>query len=50
MRDTMGVPLNFMIPGSIEPVIDMIGGGPFDLELGMWTDEHQFRPLPSKKP
>ena len=37
--DAMGVPLEFTIPGSFQPVNDMIGGGPFQLEPGMWTDD-----------
>ena len=37
--DSLGVPLEFTIPGSFQPVNDMIGGGPFDLEPGMWTDD-----------
>ena len=37
--DAMGVPLEFTDPGTFEPVNDMIGGGPFHLEPGMWTDD-----------
>ncbi len=37
--DAMGVPLEFKEPGSFQPVKDMIGGGPFDLLPGMWTDD-----------
>jgi ADP-ribosylglycohydrolase len=37
--DTLGVPLEFTIPGSFQPVNDMIGGGPFHIDLGMWTDD-----------
>jgi ADP-ribosylglycohydrolase len=37
--DALGVPLEFKDPGTFEPVNDMIGGGPFDLEPGMWTDD-----------
>ena len=37
--DALGVPLEFTDPGSFQPVNDMIGGGPFDLEPGMWTDD-----------
>ena len=37
--DAMGVPLEFTNPGSFQPVKDMIGGGPFHLEPGMWTDD-----------
>lgn len=37
--DAMGVPLEFKDPGTFQPVKDMIGGGPFDLLPGMWTDD-----------
>lgn len=37
--DAMGVPLEFQLPGTFEPVTDMIGGGAFNLEPGEWTDD-----------
>jgi len=37
--DSMGVPLEFTDPGTFEPVNDMVGGGPFNLSPGMWTDD-----------
>lgn len=37
--DSMGVPLEFTDPGCFQPVNDMIGGGPFNLNPGMWTDD-----------
>jgi ADP-ribosylglycohydrolase len=37
--DSMGVPLDFTFPGSFQPLNDMIGGGPFNLDPGMWTDD-----------
>jgi ADP-ribosylglycohydrolase len=37
--DAMGVPLEFTDPGTFQPVNDMIGGGPFNLDPGMWTDD-----------
>lgn len=37
--DAMGVPLEFTDPGTFQQVTDMIGGGPFDLLPGMWTDD-----------
>jgi len=37
--DALGVPLEFKDPGTFDPVTDMIGGGPFDLLPGMWTDD-----------
>lgn len=35
----MGVALEVTDPGSFQPVNDMVGGGPFNLDLGMWTDD-----------
>lgn len=37
--DALGTTLEFKAPGSFTPLEDMIGGGPFDLKLGEWTDD-----------
>ena len=37
--DALGTTLEFMLPGSFEPITDMIGGGPFQLQPGHWTDD-----------
>ena len=37
--DALGTTLEFMAPGSFQPIDDMVGGGPFGLEPGMWTDD-----------
>ncbi len=37
--DALGTTLEFMPPGSFEPLTDMVGGGPFGLEPGQWTDD-----------
>ncbi|MDZ7703262.1 MAG: ADP-ribosylglycohydrolase family protein [Trueperaceae bacterium] len=37
--DALGTTLEFMPPGSFEPITDMVGGGPFGLEPGQWTDD-----------
>jgi ADP-ribosyl-[dinitrogen reductase] hydrolase len=37
--DAVGTTLEFKPRGSFEPISDMIGGGPFDLEPGQWTDD-----------
>ena len=37
--DALGTTLEFKRPGSFRPIDDMIGGGPFRLEPGMWTDD-----------
>lgn len=37
--DALGTTLEFKAPGSFEPISDMVGGGPFGLEAGEWTDD-----------
>ncbi len=37
--DALGTTLEFCPPGSFEPIDDIIGGGPFGLEPGQWTDD-----------
>jgi ADP-ribosyl-[dinitrogen reductase] hydrolase len=37
--DALGTTLEFKSPGSFTPITDMIGGGPFDLQPGQWTDD-----------
>ncbi|MFP4017378.1 MAG: ADP-ribosylglycohydrolase family protein, partial [Halanaerobiales bacterium] len=37
--DALGTTLEFSTRGSFEPINDMVGGGPFDLEAGQWTDD-----------
>ncbi len=37
--DAVGSTVEFSPPGSFEPVADMEGGGPFDLQPGEWTDD-----------
>jgi ADP-ribosylglycohydrolase len=37
--DAVGTTLEFRPPGSFEPIDDMIGGGPFHLAPGDWTDD-----------
>lgn len=37
--DAVGTTLEFKPPGSFEPITDMVGGGPFRLEPGQWTDD-----------
>jgi ADP-ribosyl-[dinitrogen reductase] hydrolase len=37
--DALGTTVEFMPPGSFPPVVDMVGGGPFDLPPGFWTDD-----------
>ncbi|WP_019571040.1 MULTISPECIES: ADP-ribosylglycohydrolase family protein [unclassified Thioalkalivibrio] len=37
--DALGTTLEFREPGSFEPITDMVGGGPFGLQPGQWTDD-----------
>ena len=37
--DALGTTLEFKPPGTFRPIGDMIGGGPFNLEPGQWTDD-----------
>jgi len=37
--DAVGTTLEFKAPGSFTPIADMVGGGPFDLPVGAWTDD-----------
>ena len=37
--DALGTTLEFKSPGTFKPIDDMIGGGPFGLKPGEWTDD-----------
>jgi ADP-ribosylglycohydrolase len=37
--DAVGTTLEFAPPGSFTPITDMVGGGPFRLPRGAWTDD-----------
>jgi len=37
--DAVGTTVEFKPPGSFLPVTDMVGGGPFRLKVGEWTDD-----------
>ena len=37
--DALGTALEFEKPGSFTPITDMVGGGPFNLKPGQWTDD-----------
>lgn len=37
--DAMGTTLEFRPPGTFRPISDIIGGGPFRLKAGEWTDD-----------
>jgi ADP-ribosyl-[dinitrogen reductase] hydrolase len=37
--DALGTTLEFTTPGEFAPIADMVGGGPFNLRPGEWTDD-----------
>jgi ADP-ribosylglycohydrolase len=37
--DAVGTTLEFKRPGSFTPIDDLVGGGPFRLQAGEWTDD-----------
>lgn len=37
--DAVGTTLEFAAPGTFEPITDLVGGGPFGLAAGEWTDD-----------
>ena len=37
--DAVGTTNEFKVRGSFEPITDMVGGGPFHLNAGEWTDD-----------
>ena len=37
--DALGTTLEFKPPGTFVPITDMVGGGPFNLKPGEWTDD-----------
>jgi ADP-ribosylglycohydrolase len=37
--DALGTTLEFKAPGSFQPITDIVGGGPFSLQPGQWTDD-----------
>ncbi|MDX2220355.1 MAG: ADP-ribosylglycohydrolase family protein [Burkholderiales bacterium] len=37
--DALGTSVEFSPRGSFEPLTDLVGGGPFNLEPGQWTDD-----------
>ncbi len=37
--DAVGTTVEFQKPGTFPPVTDMLGGGPFHLAAGQWTDD-----------
>ena len=42
--DALGTTLEFRAPGTFTPIADMVGGGPFNLRPGEWTDDTSMAP------
>lgn len=42
VADAVGTTLEFKSPGTFTPIDDMVGGGPFGLQSGFWTDDTAF--------
>ena len=40
--DALGTTLEFKPPGSFVSITDMVGGGPFNLKPGEWTDDRSM--------
>jgi ADP-ribosylglycohydrolase len=39
VADAVGTTLEFKPPGTFQPIDDLVGGGPFQLQAGQWTDD-----------
>jgi ADP-ribosyl-[dinitrogen reductase] hydrolase len=37
--DALGTTVEFKAPGAFKPITEMVGGGPFGLKPGQWTDD-----------
>src|SRR5881392_2709430 len=37
--DALGTTVEFRAPGTFPPITDIVGGGPFGLNAGEWTDD-----------
>ena len=37
--DALGTAVEFLRPGTFEPITDIVGGGVLNLEAGKWTDD-----------
>ncbi len=37
--DALGTTLEFKRPGTFKPIREIVGGGPFHLKPGQWTDD-----------
>jgi len=48
--DALGTSLEFRAPGTFRPVTDIVGGGPFGLLAGVWTDDTSMALCLAEKP
>lgn len=46
--DALRTSLEFSSPGKFEPISDMLGGGPFKLKPGEWTDDTSMALCPAE--
>ena len=46
--DAIGTTVEFKPPGTFKPVTDMVGGGPFGLPAGAWTDDTSMALCPCR--
>ena len=42
--DAIGTTLEFKSPGTFKPLTHIVGGGPFRLKPGEWTDDTSMAP------
>ena len=47
--DALGTTLEFKQPGIFEPLTDMVGGGPFDLQAGRVDRRHEHGACASRR-
>jgi ADP-ribosyl-[dinitrogen reductase] hydrolase len=47
--DALGTTLEFRAPGTFKPIDGIIGGGPFGLQPGQWTDDTSMALMPGRK-
>ena len=37
--DALGTTVEFLLPGAFDPILEIVGGGKFNLKAGQWTDD-----------
>jgi ADP-ribosylglycohydrolase len=48
--DALGTALEFAPQGTFAAIDDMVGGGPFRLKPGQWTDDTSMALCPARRP